>query len=253
MQNGETCGNGHPALTLPALPNRPCPCHPVAHPVAPIKRHPARYTTLSPFPVDNSVNSPAFPLPDNPLHPLPVKQAFTCHSTRRPRHLPPAFTAFTAFTAFPVFPVFPAFCQKNPDFLLRPETIAHHPAIGKARDAGIQKKVGRNTERHCPSPTVPVQPIAINRLRPHASAPSGARQDDISRATHPPFIGNPKQNAPARTIRTLAPFPAHPASGTLHRHAAPRYLSTGLPTKKPPVHCRNGRLRKNTCADRQNR
>ena len=44
-------------------------------PPAPTHAHPATETTLSPFPVDNSVNSALFPFTGNDLHPLPVKRA----------------------------------------------------------------------------------------------------------------------------------------------------------------------------------
>ncbi len=48
-------------------------------------------TTLSPFPVDNSVNSAPFPFNGNHLHPLPVKQAFPPHPSPLPERIPDRF------------------------------------------------------------------------------------------------------------------------------------------------------------------
>ena len=41
-------------------------------------------TTLSPFPVDNSVNSALFPFTGNDLHPLPVKRAKRAYGASAP-------------------------------------------------------------------------------------------------------------------------------------------------------------------------
>ena len=187
----------------------PCPCRPIPQPTP---------GSLSPFPVDNSVYSPAFPFTGNNLHQLPIRQALLPDirtKTPRPSPCPAKQTSLTS---------------RNNDSERHPGHRQHHATIPDiAENQRISRQYHSNRYPIREKTTTPAYRTIMNHPSPRPIKKNRPPRHRNGRLTNIPLLHDNTGKTPARHKKIRNP---------------PRASATPIPGNSDPARTRTTRLAK---------